>query len=121
MSKARGGKEGEHLAIHRHVRISPRKCRLVIDIIRGRKLDDAINLVKADPHRGAYFVGKLLRSAAAGAMEKQWSGALTVSTARVDVGPTIKRFMPRARGSAYSIMKRTCHIVIGLKPAGKDS
>ena len=115
MPKVKGKKTGEHMAIHRFVRISARKCRLVADMIRGLSVDEAIELTKRDPHRGSYFIHKLLRSAAAGAMEKNMPADLVVSTSRVDEGPTIKRFRPRAQGRATSIFKRTSHIVIGLE------
>ncbi len=115
MPRARGALEGEHLAILRYVRISPRKCRLVVDRVRGLPVNDAILIARRDPHRGAYFLHKLLVSAAAGALEKNMPSRLYVSTARVDPGPTLKRSRPRARGRSYGIMKRTSHIVIGLK------
>jgi len=113
--KVKGKIEGEHTVIHRFVRISPRKCRLVADLVRGLPIDQAIELTRRDTHRGSYFVNKLLRSAAAGAMENNMPEDLVVATARVDEGPTIKRFRPRAQGRATSIFKRTSHIIIGLK------
>lgn len=115
MPKVKGKIEGEHTVIHRFVRISPRKCRLVADMVRGLPIDQAIELTRRDTHRGSYFVNKLLRSAAAGAMENNMPEDLVVATARVDEGPTIKRFRPRAQGRATSIFKRTSHIIIGLK------
>ncbi len=115
MPKVKGKIEGEHTVIHRFVRISPRKCRLVADLVRGLPIDQAIELTRRDTHRGSYFVNKLLRSAAAGAMENNMPEDLVVATARVDEGPTIKRFRPRAQGRATSIFKRTSHIIIGLK------
>jgi large subunit ribosomal protein L22 len=113
--KVKGKIEGEHTVIHRFVRISPRKCRLVADMVRGLPIDQAIELTRRDTHRGSYFVNKLLRSAAAGAMENNMPEDLVVATSRVDEGPTIKRFRPRAQGRATSIFKRTSHIIIGLK------
>lgn len=110
----------EHFAYLRFARISPRKARLAVDLIRGRSLDEAIELSKRDKRRGSYFLHKLLVSAGAGAMENGFPSNLYVSTARVDEGPTIKRFRPRAQGRAYSILKRTSHYVIGLKPAQED-
>lgn len=115
MPKVKGKIEGEHTVIHRFVRISPRKCRLVADMVRGLPIDQAIELTRRDTHRGSYFVNKLLRSAAAGAMENNMPEDLVVATSRVDEGPTIKRFRPRAQGRATSIFKRTSHIIIGLK------
>lgn len=116
MPKVKGKQSGEHLAIYRYVRISPRKCRAVVDLVRGMHIDEAIQLAKRDVHRGSYFLTKILTSAAAGALEKNMPNDMIVSTARVDEGPTIKRFRPRAQGRATSILKRTSHIVIGLRP-----
>jgi len=116
MPKVKGKIAGEHTAIYRFVRISPRKCRAVIDMIRGMEVNQALSTLKRDPHRGSYFVEKLLASAIAGAYEKNMSRDLVVGTARVDEGPTIKRFRPRAQGRATSIFKRTSHIIIGVKP-----
>jgi large subunit ribosomal protein L22 len=117
MPKVKGKVAGEHLVIHRFVRISARKCRRVVDMIRGKGADEAVEILRRDPHRGAYFAHKLLKSAIAGALEKDFPDNMVVSTARVDEGPTIKRFRPRAQGRATSIFKRTSHIVIGLKVA----
>ena len=105
------------MAIHRNVRISARKARRVADLVRGLPVDEAIEVTRRDSHRGAYFIHKLLRSALAGALEKNFPENLVVSTSRVDEGPTIKRFRPRAQGRATSIFKRTSHIVVGLKPS----
>lgn len=120
MPKVKERSEGEHRVIHRFVRISPRKCRLVVDMIRGMDADAALELVRHDHKRGSYFVHKLLTSAIAGALEKNMPDAMVVSTAKVDEGPTIKRFRPRAQGRATPILKRTSHIVIGLRPKGGE-
>lgn len=117
MPKVKGKQAGEHLVIHRFVRISARKCRKVVDMVRGKSVDEALEVLKRDPHRGSYFAYKLLKSAVAGALEKDFPDNMVVSTARVDEGPTIKRFRPRAQGRATSILKRTSHIVFGLKVA----
>jgi large subunit ribosomal protein L22 len=116
VAKVKGRIEGEHTVILRNVRISPRKARLVADLVRGVPVDEAIEITKRDEHRGSYFINKLLRSALAGALEKNMPEGLVVGTARVDEGPTIKRFRPRAQGRATSIFKRTSHIIIGLRP-----
>lgn len=102
-------------AIHRYARIAPRKARLVLDLIRGRNVDDALALLKFSKKRAAVLVEKVVRSAVANAGEKEAdTGALFVSEARADAGPVIKRFQPKDRGKAYSIMKRTSHLIVAL-------
>jgi len=117
VAQVKGKIEGDHSVILRNVRISARKARLIAALVRGMPVDKAIELTKRDEHRGAYFIHKLLRSALAGAMEKNMPEGLIVGVSRVDEGPTIKRFRPRAQGRATSIFKRTCHIIIGLRPS----
>jgi large subunit ribosomal protein L22 len=102
-------------AKHRFARISPRKARLLMDLIRGRNVDDAITLLRFNKKRASGMVEKVVRSAVANATEQDVApkrNALYVSAAWVDAGPTIKRFQPKDRGKAYSIMKRTSHLVI---------
>lgn len=100
-------------AIHKYARISPRKVRLVADLIRGRGVQDALNLLKFSPNRAAVMVSKVLTSAIANANEAEANVEdLVVDRAFVDEGPTIKRFQPKDRGRANPIMKRTSHITI---------
>jgi large subunit ribosomal protein L22 len=102
-------------AKHRYARIAPRKARLLMDLIRGRDVDDALALLRFNKKRAAVMVEKVVRSAVANATEQEVSprrNALYVASARVDAGPTIKRFQPKDRGKAYNIMKRTSHLVI---------
>jgi large subunit ribosomal protein L22 len=100
-------------AIHKYARISPRKVRLVADLIRGRGVQDALNLLKFSPNRAAVMVSKVLTSAIANANEAEANVEdLIVDRAFVDEGPTIKRFQPKDRGKANPIMKRTSHITI---------
>ena len=101
------------IAIHKYARISPRKVRLVADLIRGRGVQDALNLLKFSPNRAAVMVSKVLTSAIANANEAEASVEdLIVDRAFVDEGPTIKRFQPKDRGRANPIMKRTSHITV---------
>ncbi len=103
-------------AKHRYVRIAPRKARYVIDQIRGRHVDEALTILKYSKRRAAYFIRKVVDSAFANAQnnhDHDGSG-LRVVEARIDPGPTMKRFMPRSMGRAYPILKRTSHIVIVL-------
>jgi large subunit ribosomal protein L22 len=103
------------VAKHRFARIAPRKARLLMDLIRGRNVDDAITLLSFNKKRAAVMVEKVVRSAVANATEQDVApkrNALFVKACWVDEGPTIKRFQPKDRGKAYSIMKRTSHLVV---------
>ncbi len=102
-------------ATHRFARISPRKARLVTGLIGGRHVDEALDLLKFTRKRATTLVDKVLRSAMANADEQEADvRSLYVHEARVDEGPTIKRFRPKDRGRAHPIMKRTSHIVIAV-------
>jgi large subunit ribosomal protein L22 len=102
-------------ATHRFARISERKARLVVDLIRGRDCDQALELLKFTPKRAALFVSRVLKSAMANANEKEAvMSRLYVQEARVDPGPIIKRFQPKDRGRTYPIQKRTSHITIAV-------
>ena len=101
----------------RHVRISPQKARLVADMIRGKNVNDALNLLSFTRKKAAGLMAKLLKSAVANAEENHKVvdvDDLYVKTVLVDKGVTWKRWMPRARGSASPIRKRTSHITIVL-------
>jgi len=100
-------------AKHRYARISARKVRLIADLIRGRGVQDALNLMKFSPNRAAVMVSKVLTSAIANANEAEADVEnLIVDRAFVDEGPTIKRFQPKDRGKALPILKRTSHITV---------
>lgn len=102
-------------ARHRYARISERKARLVADMIRGRRCDDAIALLRFTHKRAAVMIDRVLKSAMASANEQEASmNDLYVSEARVDAGPIIKRFRPKDRGRAHPIQKRTSHIIIAV-------
>ena len=102
-------------ATHKFARIAPRKARLILDLIRGRDVEDALALLKFSKKRAAVLVGKVVKSAVANAGEQEAdTGSLYVQAAWADPGPTIKRFQPKDRGKAYSIMKRTSHLVVTL-------
>jgi large subunit ribosomal protein L22 len=104
---------------YKYARISPRKARLVADMIRGKSLDEALNLLTFSKRRGAVFVKKTLQAAVADAEEQDADvTTLFVSESRVDEGPTIKRWQPKDRGRAHPINKRTSHIVIGVEERG---
>jgi large subunit ribosomal protein L22 len=104
-------------AKHRFARISPRKARLLMNLIRGRDVDDAITLLRFSKQRASGMIEKVVRSAVANATEQEVApqrNALFVAKAWVDPGPVIKRFQPKDRGKAYSIKKRTSHLVVTL-------
>lgn len=106
----------EAKAIARHIRISPRKARHVVDLIRGKDLQEALAILENTPKGASRIVSKVVRSAAANAENNLELDPdnLYVSKAYVDEGPTMKRIMPRARGSADRIRKRTSHITVVL-------
>ncbi|MBM6615098.1 50S ribosomal protein L22 [Desemzia sp. RIT 804] len=96
------------------VRITARKVRLVVDLIRGKSVGEAISILKFTPRGASPVVEKVLKSAIANAEHNYDLDIenLVVSEAYVNEGPTMKRFRPRAKGSASPIMKRTSHITI---------
>lgn len=99
------------------IRISPRKARMAADMIRGKKVGDAIAQLAFTPTRGARILKKVLEAALANAQRKGDVDldTLVVHKAVVDQGPTVKRFLPRAMGRANRINKRTAHIFLELK------
>lgn len=106
----------ETKASAKYIRISPRKARLVVDLIRGRDVADAQQILDYSPKAAARVVGKILNSAIANAEHnnKLDPDELYVCRAYVDEGPTLKRFRPRAMGRATRINKRTSHITLVL-------
>lgn len=106
----------EAKAVLRYIHLSPRKARQAIDLIRGYGVNEALSILTLTPKRSARVVEKVVKSALANAEEKKVEDidALVISKAWVDPGPTVKRFMPRARGRATPIRKRTSHIAIVL-------
>jgi large subunit ribosomal protein L22 len=105
-----------YTATHRFARISVRKLLPILDLIRGKYADDALDILKWMPHRGARMIEQVLKSAMANAEDKgvRSSGDLIVAEIRGEGGPMFKRLMPRARGMAYMIRRRSSHIVIIL-------
>ncbi|MHC4717694.1 MAG: 50S ribosomal protein L22 [Planctomycetota bacterium] len=100
-------------AVHRYARISPTKVRPVVDMIRGRDVNDALNLLSFTPNRAAVMVRKALASAVANADEAEADvELLVVDQAYVDQAPTINRWRPKDRGRAFPINKRNSHITI---------
>ena len=102
-------------ASHRFARISPRKARLIADMVRGESIEQAIAALDFSKRRGAYFLRGVLKSGIANAEESDADVAnLFVESTWVDEGPTIKRFQPKDRGRAHPIRKRTSHIHVRL-------
>ena len=99
----------------RYVRVTPRKARRVVDLIRGLPADEAQAVLEFAPQAASEPVGKVLASAIANADNiggRNSRGLLWVRRAWVDEGPTLKRFRPRAQGRGYRINKRTSHITV---------
>jgi large subunit ribosomal protein L22 len=103
-------------ATHRFARISARKVRPLADLIRGKFADEALDILRYQPHRGARLLEKVLKSALGNAEAKrvQNPGDLVVTDCRIDGGPMFKRIRPRARGMAFMIKKRMSHIRVAL-------
>ncbi len=97
-------------------RLSPRKTRLVVDMVRGKDIQTALNILRFSPQPSAKLIAKLLSSAVANAEQKGVSDVdrLFVKTICVDGGPVLRRFVPRAMGRASKIRKPTSHISVVL-------
>ncbi len=104
----------EVMAILRGARISAQKARLVADQIRGKPVDEALSTLAFSTRKAAVLVRKVLNSAIANAEHNEGADVdeLRVSSVFVDEGATLKRIMPRAKGRADRIMKRSCHITV---------
>ena len=106
----------EARAIVRHIGMSPRKMRVVANMVRGERVPDAMNLLRFMPKRGAKLILKALESATANAEDKSGGDVdldeLRIKTIFVDGGPIIKRWMPRAMGRANRINHRTSHLTL---------
>ncbi|MBQ8835916.1 MAG: 50S ribosomal protein L22 [Clostridia bacterium] len=100
----------------KYARISPRKVKIVLDLIRGKDVATAMAILKNTPKSASEYLTKLLRSAVANAENNfnMDASKLYVSTCFVCPGPTLKRIMPRAQGRAYRINKRTSHVTIAV-------
>lgn len=104
-------------AVARYVRISPRKVRQVVDLVRGKSVGEALAILKFTPKRASGPVAKVIRSAVANAEHNYDLNRdnLVIAAAYVDQGPTWKRYRPRAYGRANVIRKRTSHITVVVK------
>lgn len=107
----------EAKAIARFVRIAPRKAQVVIDLVRGKNVDEALTILKFTPKSAATIVEKVVKSAVANA-ENNYNmdrDSLYIAEIYANQGPTMRRFRPRAQGRATTIRKRTSHIGVVLK------
>jgi large subunit ribosomal protein L22 len=98
----------------RYARIGPRKARRIIDLVRGMKTSEALDLLRFAPQAASEDIYKVVASAVANAEHNEHldRDSLWISEAYVDEGPTLKRFRPRAQGRAYRVRKRTSHITV---------
>ncbi|NIN35093.1 MAG: 50S ribosomal protein L22 [Gammaproteobacteria bacterium] len=105
----------------RYARISPRKTRLVADLIRGKRVDKALDILSFSNKKPAFVIKKVLESAIANAEHNDGADIdeLRISRISVDQGPTLKRLRPRARGRADRLLKPTSHITITVSDQGK--
>jgi large subunit ribosomal protein L22 len=108
-------------ASHKYARVSPRKVRPLADMVRGKFADEALDILRFQPQRGARMLEKVINSALGSAQDPDQTRGksvdvdnLIVAEARVDSGPMFKRIRPRARGMAFLIKKRMSHIHITL-------
>ncbi|MGP1954418.1 MAG: 50S ribosomal protein L22 [Arsenophonus sp. NC-TX2-MAG3] len=106
----------ETIAMHRHARSSPQKVRLVADLIRGKKVSKALEILNYTNKKAAALVKKVLKSAIANAEHNNGADIddLKITKIFVNEGSTMKRIMPRAKGRADRILKRTSHIIVGV-------
>ena len=108
----------------RFVRVSPTKARRVIDLVRGKSVDEALHILRWAPQAASEPVAKVIASAAANAQNNEGldPSTLVVATVYADEGPTAKRIRPRAQGRAFRIRKRTSHItvVVESRPSRED-
>ncbi|MBL5972837.1 MAG: 50S ribosomal protein L22 [Candidatus Leucobacter sulfamidivorax] len=114
----------ESIARVRHIRITPQKARRVIDLVRGKNVQEALAILKFAPQAASEPIYKLVASAVANARVKADNenlrlneDELVIAKAYVDEGTTLKRFRPRAQGRAFRINKRTSHITVVLQTA----
>jgi len=98
----------------RHARISPQKCRLVADQVRGKPVEQALQILSFSPKKAAGIVKKVLESAIANAEHNEGADIdeLKVSKIFVDEGPSMRRWSPRAKGRVNHILKRTSHLTV---------
>lgn len=104
----------EAKAVAKYIRIAPRKVRIVMDLIRGKNVNEAFAILKFTPKVASEVIEKVLKSAVANAEHNYDMNGdnLYVAKAFVDQGPTLKRIHPRSRGQAFKILKRSSHVTV---------
>lgn len=112
----------QYKAMHRHADMTPRKIRPFADLIRGKDAQEAVELLRFYPNRGARLLEAVLKSAMGNAEDRGVRDPedLTVVEARIDGGPIMKRIMPRARGTAYPIKRRYAHIHVAVADSSTE-
>ena len=114
----------EARAVSRYIRISPRKARLVADLIRGKSVEEALGILALTPKKASPILRKAVLSATANVRDKSdedrrvKDSDVFIKEIRIEDGPTLKRIRPRAQGRAYRINKRTSHIKVTVKAGG---
>lgn len=106
----------KYTAKHRYADVGPRKIRLFANLIRGKNVDEALQVLRFHPNRGAKLLLAVVQSAYGNADDQEHPDpdGLVVSECRVDGAPTFKRIQPRARGTAFQIKRRMSHIIVAL-------
>lgn len=106
-----------YTARHKNARISATKVRPLADLVRGKRVDDALAILRFQPHRGARMLEKVIKSAFANAEDRGAPNraGLKIVEVKVDGGPMFKRVRPRARGMAHVIKKRFSHITVAVE------
>ena len=106
----------------KYARISPQKCRLVADMVRGQSVGQALSTLRFTPKKGAKLVRKVLESAIANAENNHNADidVLKVDSIRIDEAPRLKRFHARAKGRGNRIVKPTCHVFLAVGDGKKD-
>lgn len=109
----------EARAVYRYARIAPRKARLVADLVRGKRVGEALGILQRMPKKAARMLSKSLRSVVANAENTQRVDVdrLYIKRITVDEGPTTKRFLPRAHGRATKLRKRSAHVTVVVDEA----
>lgn len=113
----------QYTAKHRYADVGPRKIRLFADLIRGKNVDEALQLLRFYHNRGAKLLAAVVQSAYGNASDQENPDpdGLIVSECRVDGAPMFKRIQPRARGTAFQIKRRMAHIIVTLSDADETA
>lgn len=113
--------EGPARAEHRGLRMSARKARVLADMVRGKAVDDALTSLAFQVRRAAHPIRKAIDSAVANADQRGLDlDKLVITEVKIDKGPLMRRFMPRAHGRAYRIRKQTSHITVQISESAED-